>query len=404
MIATCLLVARYFTFLFAPAPPVVPWNPLAAESEAIGVLLQRSQQPNNPFCRTPSCPVQHEILGEYELPYKTQKAHLLIAASKDPQHKCAACGVTLSFMEFTVSRQLWRVTHADFAIAEWGQNGEPFDGGITVDEAGSDAPRILVERRSTEKNGSLRTIDIYTRGAAGFHLVNSNAAGMAIPATASAIVRWDSVGARRQVLKALEAQGKKPSDPVCEIVASGFPGTAPDPGYRCTFEHQVLAEYDLPDKSGRRKLVIAGSGDPIHNCDGCGVALSFFEFEQGPGGWKLTHPDFGAGEWGQDGKPNLEPLTVGTLGDDIPCVYAQSSQMHQGVREVSTDIYARLEAGFVNAGSIDASYSDISVDSRPARVRDLLVKRLRRVDRYRFDGREYKLVPAADGPKKRLGR
>lgn len=437
MIPACLPLAQYFAFLFAPVP-VVPWNQLEAEDEARGALLQRGQEPNNPFCKTPNCSVQHEILGEYELPYKTHKAHLIIGASKERQHTCPTCGAALSFLEFTVSRHvhegdrgtgipLWRVTHADFAVSEWGQRGEPFDKGITVDELGSDVPGIFVERRSTEKGRSQTTTDIYARLNAGFRLVasiptgcdgpdaatvwradifvDSNPAsfrdlivqssgteagtrlskteryryngstyelapGTPTPAAAPAVVRWDSVGTHHEVLRALEAQAKKPNDPICEIEATGYPGIAPEPGYKCSFQHQVLGDYDLPYALRRRKLVLAGSRDPIHSCDSCGVALSFFEFNPGQRGWELTHSDFGVGEWGHHGNPTLEPIAVATLGDDIPCVYAQRSQIQQGgIGDVSTDIYARLEAGFRVVGSIDASYSAISLDPRPAHTR-----------------------------------
>jgi hypothetical protein len=467
MVLTNLLLAKYFTLLFATASPVSRWNPLEARDEAKRALLRGAQQLNNPFCKNPGCSVEHEILGEYELPYKTHKAHLIVAASKDPQRKCQTCGPVLSFFEFTAIQSgrgiggpaplFWQVTHSDFAITEWGQMGEPFERGITVDELGNDVPGVFVVRHSAGKDGTETTTDIYARLADGFRLVasiptgfdrgnaaikwtadispESNntglrdlivkssgtnagkklgkteryhfngskyelAAGTPTLTAAPAVVRWDSVGARHEVFAALETQAKKPNDAICEMEGPGLPGQTPEPGYKCSLQHEVLGEYDLPYKTHRAKLVLVGSGDPRHNCDGCGVSLSFFELTLAERGWQLTHSGFGVGEWGQDGKPTLEPITVDTLGDDVPSVYAERSQMHQGIREVSTDIYARLETGFRDVGSIDALLSAISLDPRPGRLHDLLVKKswtegsntLRREDRYHFNGKEFVLV------------
>jgi|ERR1051326_1118004 hypothetical protein len=79
----------------------------------------------------------------------------------------------LSFLEFTVSRQFWRVTHADFAVTEWGQRNDAFDRGITVEALGYDVPGIFVAHRLMDKDGSRTTTDIYARQVAGFRLVAS---------------------------------------------------------------------------------------------------------------------------------------------------------------------------------------------------------------------------------------
>jgi len=478
MVANSLMLVKYFTILFATGAPVPPWSPLEARDQAIAALAERHKKPNSPFCKTPGCSTEHEILGEYELPYKTHRAHLLIGASKDPQRNCETCGPALSFLEFTVSRQFWRVTHADFAVTEWGQRSDPFDSGITVEALGYDIPGILVARRSIDKQGSRTATDIYARLVVGFRLVasipteyrdnagtaweaeisvdqvpgrwrdliiesNGTEAGKSfrkreryhfngsryelVPGTstlaaAPAVVRWDSVGARHQVLAALQAQAKKRNDPICQMQAAPMPGQDPAPGYECSLQHQVLGEYDLPYKTRQAKVVIAGSWDPGHNCDGCGVSLSFFEFTIGQHGWQLTHSDFAEGEWGQDGKPNFLPMTVGSLGDEVPCIYAEAGGTHQGISDSSTGIYARLDDGFRMVGSIPASYDDssasfrnpvstiwhasISLDSRPARLHDLIVKtsgadcgasskpgcRFSKTERYHFNGHDYVLV------------
>ncbi|HLJ46355.1 MAG TPA: hypothetical protein VKU01_10125 [Bryobacteraceae bacterium] len=478
MIPTSLSLVKYFTLLFATVMPVPRWNTLEAGDAAIRALAERHQKPNSPFCKTPGCSLKHEVLGEYELPYKTHRAYLIVTASKDPQRKCQTCGPALSFLEFTVSRQMWRVTHSDFAVTEWGQAGEPFDDGITVDALGYDVPAIFAARRGTDKDGSRTTTEIYARLAGGFRLVASiptgyrENAGTAweaeistdptqgpiwdlvvessgteggrtfskreryhfngskyelsprtpMPAAAPGVARWDSVGARRQVLAALETQSKKPNDPICEIQASGVPGQTPEPGYKCSLQHQVLSESDLPYKTRRAKVVIAGSWDQGHNCDGCGVSLSFFEFTVGQRRWQLAHSDFGVGEWGQDGKPNSLPITVGTLGDEVVCVNADVGSTHQGISGTTTDIYARLGQGFRHVGGIPTYYDNSSLtqggevattwyanwtlDPHPARLHDLIVKtagtdcgasskpgcRFSRTERYHFNGQEYVLV------------
>ena len=216
------------------------------------------------------------------------------------------------------------------------------------------------------------------------------ASGTSTSAAMPAVVRWDSEGAQREVLAARREQAKKPKDPICKMQAAPMPGQDSAPGYECSLQHHVLGEHDMPYNTRRAKVLIAGSWDPGHNCDGCGVSLSFFEFTAGQHSWQLTKSDFAAGEWGQDGRPNLLPFTVSTLGDEVPCIFAEAGGRHQGISERTTDIYARLENGFHIVGSIPTEYddssamlgnsvsrtwhADICLDPHPASLHDLIVK------------------------------
>ncbi len=135
---------RYLAFFLAAAALLAQWDSVANRSLVLGKLHQRERQPGNPFCDPAPCVVKHEVLGEYELPYKTRKARLVVAASTEEHHDCHACGPSLSFFEFTQRGAQWDLTDSQFAVAEWGQFGGAYASGITVSPLGDDKYGIFL--------------------------------------------------------------------------------------------------------------------------------------------------------------------------------------------------------------------------------------------------------------------
>jgi hypothetical protein len=120
------------------------WDSVASRSLVLGKLHQRERQPENPFCEHEGCKAQHQVLGEYDLPYKTRKAKLVVTASTDDQHNCHSCGAALSFFEFTQRGVAWTLTDSQFAAAEWGQFGGPYGQGLTIAALSDDIYAIFL--------------------------------------------------------------------------------------------------------------------------------------------------------------------------------------------------------------------------------------------------------------------
>jgi hypothetical protein len=142
---------RYLTLFLLAGAMLGQWDSVGSRSQVLARLSQREHQPENPFCDHEACTVKHEVLGEYELPYKTRKAQLVVAASTDPHHDCHSCGPALSFFEFTQRGSKWELTDSQFAVTEWGQFGAAYMSGMTVAPLGDDIYGIFLVAGSTHQ-------------------------------------------------------------------------------------------------------------------------------------------------------------------------------------------------------------------------------------------------------------
>jgi hypothetical protein len=137
-----------------PAPVsagLAPWDSAAKRSEVELRLHARERQSSNPFCEHAPCEVKHQVLGEYDLPYKSHPLKLIVTASNDVQNTCHACAPTVSFFEFTGSPQDWKLEKSQFAITDWGQFGEPYTQGIIVQPLGEDTFGMFLSGGSTHQ-------------------------------------------------------------------------------------------------------------------------------------------------------------------------------------------------------------------------------------------------------------
>ena len=142
---------RYLAFFLLAGALLGQWDSVGNRSLVLGKLYQREHQPDNPFCDHEACTIKHEVLGEYELPYKTRKAKLVVAASTDEHHDCHSCGPALSLFEFTQRAGQWVLTDSQFAVAEWGQFGSSYRSGITVSPLGDDLYGVFLVAGSTHQ-------------------------------------------------------------------------------------------------------------------------------------------------------------------------------------------------------------------------------------------------------------
>ncbi len=132
-------------------PKLAKWDSVEKRSEAEFRLHQREKQTPNPFCDHTPCQVIHEVLGEYDLPYKGRPTKVVIGASHDKEATCHACAPLLSFFEFEGNEKEWKLVRSQFAITDWGQFGSPYGQGITVDQVGDDLYAMFLAGGSTHQ-------------------------------------------------------------------------------------------------------------------------------------------------------------------------------------------------------------------------------------------------------------
>jgi hypothetical protein len=142
---------RYLAYFLTAVALLGQWDSVGTRSVVLGRLYERAHQPDNPFCDRESCTLKHEVLGEYELPYKTRKAKLVVTATSDEHRNCHGCGPSLSFFEFTQRGEEWPLTDSQFAVEEWGQFGNAYESGITVSPLGDDVYGVFLVAGSTHQ-------------------------------------------------------------------------------------------------------------------------------------------------------------------------------------------------------------------------------------------------------------
>jgi hypothetical protein len=154
---------RYLAFLLSVGTLAAQWDSVGNRNMVLGKLYQRERQPENPFCESAGCTVKHEVIGEYDVPYKTRKGKLIVATSTDPNHDCHGCGPALSFFEFSLRGKKWELTESYFAVLQWGQFGGAYQQGITVEALGDDLYGIFLPAGSTNQGITSQSTTILAR-------------------------------------------------------------------------------------------------------------------------------------------------------------------------------------------------------------------------------------------------
>lgn len=110
--------------------------------------------------------------------------------------------------------------------------------------------------------------------------------------------------------------------------------------YPCNPIHTFIGDYNLSYRNREVLIVVAATIDRISRCHSCSPALSLFEFEKRPTGWKLVNSFISAMAWGTWNVVKQDEIKVMVIGDNRYGIVLEGGWMFTGTVGYSTAIYA----------------------------------------------------------------
>jgi len=96
-----------------------------------------------------TAPIDHWIVGEYNLRYRDRESILVITASIEHGLECHACAPFLSLFEFERSRTGWKMIDSTFAVNRWGQWGRVDEKDVKVFVIGDNIYALFLDITGT---------------------------------------------------------------------------------------------------------------------------------------------------------------------------------------------------------------------------------------------------------------
>lgn len=148
------------------------WNIEQAQKIAFTSLEKYNWDQHSELCVDKPCRPPHELIGEYNLPYRDRETYVIAMISGDLGGGCHACAPYLSFFEFEKKEAGWKLITSDIASSPsgaWGDfDKENFEGTKAI---GDNKFGIPIAGSSGNNGRETDSISIYTKLGDSFHNV-----------------------------------------------------------------------------------------------------------------------------------------------------------------------------------------------------------------------------------------
>ncbi|QQZ27359.1 hypothetical protein HMY34_00520 [Thiothrix subterranea] len=148
------------------------WNLEQAKMLAFTSLEKHNWDQHPELCIDEPCRPPHELIGEYNLPYRDRETYVLAMVSGDLGGSCHACAPYLSFFEFEKKEAGWKLITSDIASSPsgaWGSfDKEDFGGTKAI---GDNKFGIPIAGSFMNHGRTTDSVSIYTKLGDSFHNV-----------------------------------------------------------------------------------------------------------------------------------------------------------------------------------------------------------------------------------------
>lgn len=127
------------------------WDSAQIERIVRAKLVEAANSEMRPFAieGSPMEPIDHWVVGEYNLKYRNRESILVIAASIEHGSDCHACAPFLSLFEFERSRTGWKLIESTLAVNTWGQWGRVDENDVKVFVIGENLYALFLDITGT---------------------------------------------------------------------------------------------------------------------------------------------------------------------------------------------------------------------------------------------------------------
>jgi hypothetical protein len=148
---------------FCPVEIYGKWDSSKIADLLRAKLFEEEQRKPNPFSELDNCVIDHQILGEYYLPYRAHESMVVVTASIESGRTFHACGPALSVFEFRRTGFGWRLVDSEIAVTSWGQWGRVYPENVKVFDIAKNMYALFLHGGGTGQGYTVGVISVRAR-------------------------------------------------------------------------------------------------------------------------------------------------------------------------------------------------------------------------------------------------